>query len=604
MKLYTLIIICCISITNLAQKQKEVVAKIGAVSITDEEFSKRFELSPHPRPDKNYNPVEIKKDFLKTLVAEKLLAQQAVKLGLDKTKEFKDSYNFMLDFYLRDILYMKEVKSKVVLPDSDLAVGRDRIRKTINTKFIFSVDEKEIYSISEVIKKGASFDSILATRPEKDEQKFASEVTFGTMHKKIEDVLFTLSPEQVTPPIELKEGWYICKVYSGSIKNSLEEKDRSRVKNVVESRIEEKVYHDFYKKFFKGIVVNADRKLFNQLFEAMDIFLKGNKNTLIFDKGKFTIYETELLKIRKLLSEKDFSQVFIKFDKNPVTLDEFIDYMKLADFDLLRIESGYLKRRLNSYISTFIQNQILAREALKRGYDKLPDVTSDMKIWKDNYLSNLMMKQNYKTHTVTDEEAYEFYSKNSGKIPKPDEVKFTKIISDDLDVIQKVLDGVDKGTDFSELKKLYSKSDENLEEDKYYPLNQDGDLWKALASMKIGEIYGPLKLNNGFAVIKLIDKREGKKELIESFEDAKSQLKSILQTKKMYKELEDTTAKLAVDNNLQIDEKVLNAIKVNMVNMIVYRRFGFGGQQLAVPYTPNFSSWYQKYEQLKKSLSL
>ena len=590
-------------VSVLAQ-QKAIVAKAGASSISKEEFTKRFELSPHPRPDKNFDSTQIKKDFLKTLIAEKLLAQEAVKNGFDKTKEFTDAYNFMRDFYLRDMLYTKEVKSKIVAPDSEIVIGKNRIRKTINTKFIFSTDEAEIVGIANALINGASFDSILVTRPEKDEQKNAAEVTFGTMHKKMEDAIFSLAPEQLTPVIELKEGWYICKVYSVSIKNSLDDKDIRKVKRVVEDRVEDKIYQEFYKKFFKGIVVNADRKLFNSLYEAIDVFLKGNKSTLIPNKGKFTIYETEITKIRKLLTEKDLAASFIKFEKNPVTLSGFLDYMNLAGFDFLRTESGYIKRRLNSYISNYIQNQIVAREALKRGYDKLPEVADDMKIWKDNYLSNMMMKQNFKAQAVSDEEAYSFFSKNSGIIPKPDEVKFTKIVSDDLDVIQKVLEGAENGEDFSKMKKIYSKTENTEEEEKYHPLNQQGDLWKALGSMKIGEVYGPLKLEDGFAVIKLIDKKEGKKEQIESFEEAKPQLKGILQTKKMYNDLENTTAKLAVDKNIQINEKVLQSIKVNMLNIIVYRRFGFGGQQLAVPYAPNFSSWFEKYEELKKLLSL
>jgi parvulin-like peptidyl-prolyl isomerase len=603
MKISTIILILSLYILAPAQTQKEIVAKAGSTSITKDEYVRRFELSPHPRPEKDFDTVQIKKDFLKTLLAEKLLAQEATKKGFDRTKEFKDAYNFIRDFYLRDILYSKEVKNKIVLLDSDFVIGKERIRKTIHTKFIFSTYEKEICDIYEDVKKGASFDSILATRPEKDEQKFSSEVTFGSMHKKMEDVIFSLAPEQITPVIELREGWYICKVYSISIKNSLEEKDLSRVKRVIEDRAEERIYQDFYKKFFKGIVVNADRKLFNSLYEAIDLFLKGNKNTLIPQRGKFSIYETEILKIRQLLNEKDLGSTFIKFQKNPITLDGFLDYMKLSGFDFLRTESGYLRRRLNSYISTYIQNQIVSREALNRNYDKLPEVADEMKMWRDNYLSTLMMKENYKAQIVSDEDAYNFYSKNSGNIPKPDEVKFIKIVSDDLDIIQKVLEGSETGKDFSEMKEMYSKIEDKVEEEKYHPVNQPGDLWKALSSMKVGEIYGPLKLEDGFTVIKLIDKRSGKKGQIESFEEAKTQLKSILQTKKMYKELDNTTAKLALDNELEINEKVLRSMKLNFTNLIVFRRFGFGGQQLAVPYSPNFSSWYEKYEQLKKALA-
>lgn len=604
-KLLSTVFLFLFTIYGYAQQKNNILAKAGSVSITKEEFVKRFELSPHPRENKDEDSITIKSEFLKTILAEKLLAKEAVDKGFDKTKEFVDAFNFMRDYYLRDMLYTKEVKSKVAAPDSEIVIGKERMKRTITTKFIFSTDEKEITDIYKAINNSAIFDSILATRPEKEEQKTAAEVTFGTMHKKMEDVIFGLAPEQTTPIIELKEGWYICKVYSVSINNSLDEKDLKKVQRVVEDREEDKIYQAFYKKFFKGIVVNADRRLFNVLYDALDVFLKGNKNTLIPQKGKFTIFETEIEKVRKLLKANDLNTTFIKFEKNPISLGAFLDYMNHAGFDFLRTESGYLKRRLNGYISSYIQNQIVAREALKRGYDKLPEITEDLNIWRDNYLSNMVMKQNYKTQSITDEEAYSFYSKNSGIIPKVDEVKFSKIVTDDLDSIEKVLDGADKGTDFAELKKAYSKIEEPKEEqEKFHPLNQQGDLWKALGSMKVGEVYGPLKLEDGFAVIKLLEKREGKKEQIESFEEAKPQLKSIMQTKKMYKELEETTAKLALENKLQINEKMLQSIKVNMLNIIVFRRFGFGGQQLAVPYAPNFSSWYKLYEQMKKAQSL
>jgi hypothetical protein len=60
------------------------------------------------------------------------------------------------------------------------------------------------------------------------------------------------------------------------------------------------------------------------------------------------------------------------------------------------------------------------------------------------------------------------------------------VVTDDLDVIQKVLEETEKGENFDKMKRQYSKSEENDEQ--YHKLNQQGDLWKALASMKVGEV--------------------------------------------------------------------------------------------------------------------
>ena len=588
-----------------SQAANEIVAKAGDVSVTKDEFKLRFELSPHPGKD-NYDTSKVKRDFLNTLIAEKLLAQSAVKEGLDKSHEYQMAMNFKRNYYLRDALYKIEVKDKTVIPDSEYVKGKMKAGKSIKTKFIFSQNRNEIHKIYNDLKNGASFDSILSTRSENEEQKQTADITFGKMDPKIEDILFTLKPGEYTPPVELTEGWYICKVYSVDNKNILDESDFKKAERVVSERAENKTYEKFYKEFFKGVVVNAYRDVFILLSDAMVKYIVANKESFIKKHGKYTLYESEVNDIRKLISRNRLDLVFVKFNDYPVTLNEFLDYMSMEGFDFNNTETMYIKRRLNSYISTYIQNELLAREALKRGYDKLPDVAVNLKMWRDNYLSNLKMKEIYKGENVSDDEAYEFYSKNNRLIHKPDEVKIAEILTDDLDTVKKIFDGLDKGADFIELAKQYTLRDSMKSRGGIYdfqPVNKEGEIWKAASSMKIGDVYGPINLPEGFSIIKLLDKREGKREQIGSFEEAKNDIKNILRTEKMYSSLNDITAKLALDNNLEINEKVFNSIKVSYINMIVYRRFGFGGQQIAVPYSPDFSSWFKKYTELKKSIT-
>lgn len=589
-----------------AQNSKDIVAKAGDVTISKEEFQKRFELSPHPRKGKNFDSVAVKLDFLKTLVAEKLLAQSAIKQELNKSDEYLNSMNYMRGFYLRDALYKIEVKDKVVVPDSEYAKARKKINKTLTLKFLFSTDKNEIDTLYNQINSGASFDSILSTRPEKDEQKEAAEVEFGKMNEVMEEVIFHSAPGKITKPIELKEGWYICKIYSVTSKGSLEDKDIQKIERILKDRWENKLYESFYKKFFKGVVVNVDRDLFDRLSDEINKFLTSYKESLVKKNNKFTIVDFEINLIRHNLSDSELGSIFIKFENNPVTLNSFMNYMTMEGFDFLRVDNKYLRSRLNTYVFTFIQNEILIREALKRDYDKLPDVAEDLKQWSDNYLSNLVMKKYFKAIDISDDEAYDFFVKSNQIVPQPDEVKVAEILTDNLDTVKSILDDLDKGKDFKELAKQHTIRDSLKAkggEYDYMPVNKEGEIWKTAATLKIGEVYGPIKLSEGFAIIKLIDKRKGKQNLYESFDQAKQGIKNILKSGKMYKQLEDITAKLALDNGIEINKKILDGIKVNTINMIVFRRFGFGGQQLAVPYQNEFSNWYKKYEELKKSLS-
>ncbi|MCX6168508.1 MAG: peptidylprolyl isomerase [Ignavibacteriales bacterium] len=604
-QILTFLLISFVGMSNLfSQSSSEIVAKAGDVTITKKEYKKRYEFVPHVRTDNAFDSTSFKKNFLHTLIAEKLLAQAATIEGIDRLQNFRATMENLTNVYLRDALYKKEVLDKITLPDSAIIKGRIRMRRSVRTKFIFSQDKKEIEKIYSEIGLGASFDSILTTRPEKLEQKEAAEVTFGTMNEKMENAIYKIDVGQITSPIELREGWYICKIYSITTKMELDESDKSKIEKVIKSRSEDKIYQAFHKQFFKGIVINADRPKVEKLYNVIMSYLNENKMRIVKDKGgKYKIGEIDIPQIKNSFDSKELNEIIIKFPKDPITLSKMFDYLAFQDFEFYSIDSAQIKNRLNSYISSYIQNEMLAREAKKRGYDKLPEVASELKMWREYYLAHEMMKKVYKDISVTDDEAYNFFVKANQVILQPDEFNIAEINTNDLSTIETVLNELDMGIDFKFLAKKYASNDSLKAQEGisgFFKESEKGEIGKAVSRMKIGEIYGPIKSPEGYSLIKLLEKREGKKEKVATFEEAKEDVKNILKTEKMYQNLDETTAKLAASYGVKINDAALNSIKVSSINMIVLRRFGFGGQLLAVPFTPNFSSWFKKFEQLKK----
>lgn len=599
------LLIIFFGISNLySQSPKEIIAKVGDITITKDEFRKRYEFIPHITDKNSFESKSFKNNFLYTLIAEKLLAQAATKEGFDRSQNFHATMENLSNVYLRDALYKKEILDKIVIPDSAIVQGQFRMMRTVRTKFIFSKDKEEIEKIYNEIVLGASFDSILTTRHEKKEQKEAAEVSFGTMNEIMEDAIYKIGVGQFTPPIELKEGWYLCKIYSVTSKKDLDLYEISKVEKVIKSRIEDKIYQEFYKKFFNGIVINVDRSMFEKLLNAVMSYLNENKKNLVKDKeDKLKIGVSDVPKIKKSFTVKELTEVVIKFPNEPVILSKLFDYLEFQDFEFYTIDSTEIKSRLNSYISFYIKNELLAREAKKRGYDKLLDVASELKMWKEYYLAHSLMKKIFKDETVSDEDAYNFFVKANQVIQQPNEFNIAEILTNDLSIIELVLKELDKGVDFKELAKKYSSRDSLRSqggEFGFFKESENGEIGKAASKMNIGEVFGPIKTSEGYSLIKLLDKREGKKERVSTFDEAKEDLKNILKTERMFKNLDDKTAKLALEFGVEINEAALNSIKVSPINMLVLRRFGFGGQLLAVPVIPDFSSWYKKFEQLKK----
>ena len=71
----------------------------------------------------------------------------------------------------------------------------------------------------------------------------------------------------------------------------------------------------------------------------------------------------------------------------------------------------------------------------------------------------------------------------------------------------------------------------------------------------------------------------------------------------MYKNPDDKTAKLAAEYGVEINDAALNSIKISSINLIVLRRFGFGGQLLAYCLRQTFQAGL-KIEQLKKEYTV
>ncbi len=64
-----------LSFAQNAGQDNRIVAKAGSYKITAEEFKDRLEFSPHPRSTGALDTALVKKEFLYTLIAEKLLAR-------------------------------------------------------------------------------------------------------------------------------------------------------------------------------------------------------------------------------------------------------------------------------------------------------------------------------------------------------------------------------------------------------------------------------------------------------------------------------------------------------------------------------------------------
>lgn len=607
------LLVCLLTFNTVLFSQQDnsddnrVVAKVGNDKITAEEFKDRFDFSPHPRKSESLDTSLIKKEYLYTLIAEKLIAQKAKELNLDTAQDVKGILNYMERLFIRDAYYKKEISDNIKVTAEDMQEGEKRYSKLLVARYLYSKDRNEISQLYRELKSGASIDSLLINRPEYEEEQTPGTVTFGTLDKNIEDSLYGLNPGEFTYPIKTGNRWYIFKLIETIVNPEFgKENAKAKIRKIIEDRKTEKSADDFLYNFLHKQKVNVDKALF---FKIANIIEEAVKEKELNNKESNLPYvilgEGDFEKIMHSLGRDNLKKPFIKFQYNPETVSEFLTRLGYGSFKVDSAGMRNITWVFNKYVKDYIQNELLVRAAYKQGIQNLPSVKNDYKIWEDYYLSQKLERKMYDSISVSNTEAYEYYAKNYHMDFYPDEVHVKEILTDSLNKIEDALKEINNSLSFENAASKYSIIDSLKERGgdlEYFPVTAHGEIGKAANEMKIGDIYGPIKTPQGYALIKLIDKRKSRNPVDTSFIKIKDEIIGIKKGIELRKKLKKYVAGLAVEYGIKINTDIFNSIPVTQINTVTVRMIGFGGRIYAFPYQPLFSDWYEVYKSQEKKI--
>lgn len=601
---FLLALIFAISGLNLAQPNIDnSVAKIGNINISREEFIERYEFAPFPGKETKIETDAIKLNFLYTLIAEKLWALESRQRGFDTSEAILFSEKAFEKMFVLDALFAREIKSKVNISDDKLIEGIIRNASKLKIKFLFSTDREEIYSLHNLLNIGIPFDSILAESSELEEQLTPIEVTYGQMAIEIEDSLYNLKIGDYTSSILTADGWYIFKLVDKSeivlnTQKDIEEANNT-VKKIIEARLTNKIYKEYYRNFFGGIKVDINLQLLHALSQKISdkLISKKNRNNLP-DSSLISIDVQDVLEVEREFGSKVLSEPLIYFQTDPANLKTFIRTLVFNGFSSQAYDINSIHALLGGRAKTFIEHELLAREGYRQNLHLLPEVRQQVDIWKENYLFQILQNQFIDSVTISKDEVYQTYLNQNKPEYYPVAVNIIEVLTDSLEIVEKALTEAKKGVDFRVLAKQYSKREWTKTKNGefgLFPVTMHGEIGKVAAVMEIGEIYGPLKVPEGYSVFKLIDKRKEKIIPPKPFEKVKSEIERNLRVKKIRSKLNNVTSMLAIKYGINIDYDILNSLEVSNINSFGYRTLGFGSRITAVPLLSPNSDWVEEW---------
>ena len=585
----------------LAQGTDKTIATVGNQKISEREFKLRYELVPHYSRDQ-FNEDSSKIDLLNSIIAEKLLAQEATFRGFDTTAYFKYSIQQIKDLYVRDELYRRKIDSKVKISQSDIQEALNRRARSLSVRIISSYDSASVFKYYNQLRSGAPFDSIgrISDPVEYDSNKAPMKITYGQMQDDhVEDVLYSLKTGNFSAPVKSGNIWFIFKLAGISAEvphNANDQKYNQNITNVIRMRKSRVIGIKYLDKFYKNKEAIIDSSLFLKLTGKISTILEEKANNHDFGRdNKLFLDEENIMRILHDFGNTVLGKDIVHINKNPIKLQEYlyslIIYPLLIKDPSFRSVAYNLMQNLNKYI----QYKFLSGEGYKEGLQNLSEVEEDLNIWRDDFLAKMLRNTFHDSIHVTDEDVKNYYDKHKGI----EKIDILEILNDNLEVIDTVLKELRTGKDFRILAEKYTQRSwtrKNGGEFGYHTASSLGEIGKAAAKLRLNQTYGPIRSDSGYSIIKLIG-RKTDSTTVNDFNSEKDQIKDELLSDKFNQKFFKYIAELAEKYQYTINTKNLKNIMVNNIPMFTYKYIGFGGRIAAMPF---LDAWYGWVDYLNK----
>lgn len=563
-----------------------ILARAGSVGITEKEFRERFELTPGLYRQKGTLQSR-KEEFLISMVAEKLLAQEARARGLEADSLYRTAILELTRLIARDALYRQEVSAKVTLSDAEVRSGVWRARSLLRVTFLFSEVEDEAVFLRSRLKQGKDLDRIRLDSSLALLRDTAS-VIWGDADTTIENAAYRLAPGEISGVLRAGDGYYVLRLdsrvpnpstagLSGSalhqqvIRTLRERKERIRMREFVDSAV-------------AGASAFSPPETFKRYARAASEVLSApGADTL----GQMT--PEAAMEILRRCAEIA-SDTLVVAGARVWTVEEATAGLLAKGFSVRGRVRARTPGRLYEAFGEWVVQELLAQEALRRGLDLLPAVREQLAPWQDQALASLMRARLNRGLQVSDAEVAAYQQALDPSMPVP-MVRIRELRTTTLEEMRVALSAVEGGMPFEEAVVRFSRAPEaraNRGVTPMFAITDRVPLGQIASGLSQGERFGPVRDSTAYVVFELLEKRN---EAVAADSARSAQNAAELLRMKQKRRQTLFVAQSAAARGYEIYDDRLAQLQVTSTSSVVYRFLGFGGRMFAVPFVQPDIEW-------------
>ena len=398
---------------SVDNKNQQILAKIGDIVITVDEFRKNYELGfANLKTGKNR-----KKTYLYHMIKEKLLTLEGYKLGLDESVYVKKSEEFLIRELLVELLFQKEVKDKIKVTEDEIIKSINKSKVRFKFRYWYELTFSKANIIAEAMRKrgyAEVLEEIIMDNPEYkiDPKYFESDyLNYLELSPDLLSAIHDLSIGEISDPVELKGKFYIFQVLDIR-RNAITENEYKSEASSVEQVV-------FYRKFEKALVeygtglldqksIKTKHKAFNLLADAILEWKNiDKKERLDFIESLKNPFKNQTALIT--LSE-NFDEPFFEYDGGYISILDFLknfDAFKfLKDFESKNEYLNYL----HTMVAQSIRDYFLVEEAKNNNLQEHPKLQEELSIWKDKWVYEELRNETIKKISISKDEIEQYFN--------------------------------------------------------------------------------------------------------------------------------------------------------------------------------------------------
>ena len=473
-----------------------VVARVDTVEITVEDLL-RFNMDMPALLRSEEQGVQMWREHLGSMVDMELMLLEARKQGIDQDSEFVGKWEHERRQKLIGEILRREVKEKSALSSEELQrrFEQSKWNRMLKLARIQVETAEDARKVVEALEQGKGFGEVAKLRST-DRETASQGGLLGPLYGRgnveeqgmpvaVAEEVFALAVGKISRPFEIGDGYEIFEVVA--------ESPPPASYSLIYAQVQ----------ITKAVWARRE-KLMEELATQFGVEL--DQEGIAFLLARAPSAEADTL----ALAEPDQRVVLCHFAGGQLTLNDFADtYQRVRRFRAVRFDSSGIAEFIHREL---LPIQLLSKAALKQGIDQDSSVVAWLEAKKKTMLIETLKEREVDQRIdLSDEAVRSYYESHLHLFKKPEQITIQEILCATREEAEEVLKRILNGEEMENLAERYSirsgvERTKGLIHMHTYGKTNYGVLYDEAMKAEMGELKGPVQLEEGYTLFKVVEK--------------------------------------------------------------------------------------------------